>query len=201
MSCTCVRELRLKFAIFCWSGGGAWSVPIAWMTPPRSSGAIHVAVVCRTLCPPRGLIQRGIMGGAEQLPLFDSPVQLRQCRDHCYSDLGFLLPVTTSPPLGLAMVFSHFPVTSSQRNRSPAGMQVSRGRCRGGSTIVALGTVISGTDVRRALSQTPVTWTAPAPPARRRTYWEHERTNEHHPSHVRVYSCPNVQLTPTSAIP
>ena len=63
--------------------------------------------------------QRGIMGGAEQLPLFDSPVsgmvlaphqganqecnrpdQLRQCRDHCYSDLGFLLPVTTSPPLG-----------------------------------------------------------------------------------------------------
>ena len=56
--------------------------------------------------------QRGIMGGAEQLPLFDSPVsgmvlaphqganqecnrpdQLRQCRDHCYSDLGFLLPV------------------------------------------------------------------------------------------------------------
>lgn len=48
--------------------------------------------------------QRGIMGGAEQLPLFDSPVsgmvlaphqgaqqecnrpdQLRQCRDHCYS--------------------------------------------------------------------------------------------------------------------
>ena len=59
--------------------------------------------------------QRGIMGGAEQLPLFDSPVsgmvlaphrgaqqecnrpdQLRQCRDHCYSDLGFLLPVTTS---------------------------------------------------------------------------------------------------------
>ena len=90
--------------------------------------------------------QRGIMGGAEQLPLFDSPVsgmvlaphqganqecnrpdQLRQCRDHCYSDLGFLLPVTTSPPLGLAMVFSHCPVTSSQRNRSPAGMQVSRG--------------------------------------------------------------------------
>ena len=51
-------------------------------------------------------------GGAEQLQLFDSPVsgmvlathqgaqqecnrpdQLRQCRDHCYSDLGFLLPV------------------------------------------------------------------------------------------------------------
>lgn len=66
--------------------------------------------------------QRGIMGGAEQLPLFDSPVsgmvlaphqganqecnrpdQLRQCRDHCYSDLGFLLPVTTSPPLGLGV--------------------------------------------------------------------------------------------------
>ena len=85
-------------------------------------------------------------GGAEQLPLFDSPVsgvvlaphqgakqecnrpdQLRQCRDHCYSDLGFLLPVTNSPPLGLAMVFSHCPVTSSQRNRSPAGIQVSRG--------------------------------------------------------------------------
>ena len=85
-------------------------------------------------------------GGAEQLPLFNSPVsgmvlaprqgakqecnrpdQLRQCRDHCYSDLGLLLPVTTSPPLGLAMVFSHCPVTSSQRNRSPAGMQVSRG--------------------------------------------------------------------------
>ena len=157
-------------------------------------------------------------GGDEQLPLFDSPVsgmvlaprqgakqecnrpdQLRQCRDHCYSDLGFLLPATTSPPLGLAMVFSHCPVTSSQRNRSPAGMQVSRGRCRGGSTIVALCIVISGTDVRRALSQTPVTWTPPAPPARRRSYWGHERTNEHHPSHVRVYSCPNVQLTPTSA--
>ena len=53
--------------------------------------------------------QRGIMGGAEQLPLFDSPVsgmvlathegaqqecnrpdQLWQCRYHCYSDLGFL---------------------------------------------------------------------------------------------------------------
>ena len=85
-------------------------------------------------------------GGAEQLPLFDSPVsgmvlaphqgakqecdrpdQLRQGRDHCSSDLGFLLPVTTSPPLGLAMVFSHCPVTSSQRNHSPAGMQVSRG--------------------------------------------------------------------------
>lgn len=66
--------------------------------------------------------QRGIMGGAEQLPLFDSPVsgmvlaphqgakqecnrpdQLRQCRDHCYSDLGFQLPVTTSPPSRLAM--------------------------------------------------------------------------------------------------
>ena len=220
MSCACVRELRLKLAIFCWSGGEAWSVPNAWMTPLRSSGAIHVAVVCRTLCPSRGLIQRGIMGGAEQLPLFDSPVsgmvlaprqgaqqecnrpdQLRQCRDHCYSDLGFLLPATTSPPLGLAMVFSHCPVTSSQRNRSPAGMQVSRGRCRGGSTIVALCIVISGTDVRRALSQTPVTWTPPAPPARRRSYWGHERTNEHHPSHVRVYSCPNVQLTPTSANP
>ena len=85
-------------------------------------------------------------GGAEQLPLFDSPVsgivlaphqgakqecnrpdQLRQCRDHCYSDLGFQLPVTTSPPSRLAMVFSHCPVTSSHRNRSPAGMQVSRG--------------------------------------------------------------------------
>ncbi|EFF80306.1 hypothetical protein HMPREF0970_00814 [Schaalia odontolytica F0309] len=56
-------------------------------------------------------------------------------------------------------------------------------------------------EMRRALSQTPVTWTPPAPPARRRTYWSHERANEHHPSHVRVYSCPNVQLTPTSAIP
>lgn len=90
--------------------------------------------------------QRGIMGGAEQLPLFDSPVsgmvlaphqgakqecnrpdQLRQCRDHCYSDLGFLLPVITSPPSGLAVVFGHCPVTSSQRNRSPAGIRVSRG--------------------------------------------------------------------------
>ena len=78
-------------------------------------------------------------GGAEQLPLFDSPAsgivlathqgaqqecnrpdQLRQCRDHCYSDLGFLLPVKASPPLWLAVVFSHCPVTSSQRNRSPA---------------------------------------------------------------------------------
>ena len=72
---------------------------------------------------------------------------------------------------------------------------------RGGIPIVPLCTVISGSFLRRALSQTPVTWTPPAPPARRRTYWEHERTNEHHPSHVRVYSCPNVQLTPTSAIP
>ena len=86
------------------------------------------------------------MGGAEQLQLFDSPVsglvlathqgaqqecnrpdQLRQCRDHCYSDLGFLLPVKASPPSRLTMVFSHCPVTSSQRNRSPAGIQVSRG--------------------------------------------------------------------------
>ena len=32
------------------------------------------------------------------------------------------------------------------------------------------------------------------------TGW-HERTNDCHPSHVRVDSCPNVQLTPTSAIP
>ena len=90
--------------------------------------------------------QRGIMGGAEQLPLFDSPAsgivlathqgaqqecnrpdQLRQCRNHCYSDLGFLLPVKASPPSRRTMVFSHCPVTSSQRNRSPAGMQVSRG--------------------------------------------------------------------------
>ena len=145
MSCAYVRGLRLKLAIFCWGGGEARSVPIAWMTPSRSSGAIHVAVMCRTLRPPRGLIQRGIMGGAEQLPLFDSPVsgtvlaphqgakqecnrpdQLRQCRDHCYSDLGFLLPVTTSPTSRLAMVFSHCPVTSSHRNRSPAGIQVSR---------------------------------------------------------------------------
>ena len=146
MSCAYVRELRLKLAIFCWSGGGARSIPIAWIPPSRSGGPIHVAVMCRTLCPPRGLIQRGIMRGAEQLPLFDSPVsgmvlapyqgakqecnrpdQQRQCRDHCYSDLGFQLPVTTSPPSRLAMVFSHCPVTSSHRNRSPAGMQVSRG--------------------------------------------------------------------------
>ena len=61
--------------------------------------------------------------------------------------------------------------------------------------------LISGRGMRRVLSQTPVTWTPPASPARRRTYWGHERTNEHHPSHVRVHSCPNVQLTPTSAIP
>ena len=26
------------------------------------------------------------------------PDQLQQCRDHCYSDLGFLLPVKASPP-------------------------------------------------------------------------------------------------------
>ena len=62
-------------------------------------------------------------------------------------------------------------------------------------------TIILTVDVRRALSQTPVPWTPPASPTRRRTYWGHERTNEHHPSHVRVHSCPNVQLTPTSAIP
>ena len=87
-----------------------------------------------------------IIRGVEQLLLSDSPVsgmvlathegaqqecnrpdQLRQCRDHCYSDLGFLLPVTTSPTSRLAMVFSHCPVTSSHRNRSPAGIQVSRG--------------------------------------------------------------------------
>ena len=55
-------------------------------------------------------------------------------------------------------------------------------------------------EMRRALSQTPVTWTPPAPPARRRTYWGHERTNEHRPSHVRVDSCPNASLTPTFAI-
>ena len=87
-----------------------------------------------------------IIRGVEQLLLSDSPVsgmvlathegaqqecnrpdQLRQCRDHCYSDLGFLLPVKASPPSRLTMVFSHCPVTSSQRNRSPAGIQVSRG--------------------------------------------------------------------------
>ena len=86
------------------------------------------------------------MRGAEQLPLFDSPVsgivlaihqgakqecnrpdQLRQCRDHCYSDLGFLLPVKASPSSRLTMVVRHCPVTSSHRNRSPAGIQVSRG--------------------------------------------------------------------------
>ena len=85
-------------------------------------------------------------GGAEQLPLFDSPAsgivlatlqgaqqecnrpdQLRQCRNHCYSDLGFLLPVKASPPPRRTMVFHHCPVTSSQRNSSPAGIQVSRG--------------------------------------------------------------------------
>ena len=90
--------------------------------------------------------QRGIMRGVEQLQLFDSPVsgmvlatregaqqecnrpdQLRQCRDHCDSDLGFLLPVKASSPLRRTMVFSHCPVTSSHRNRSPAGMKVSRG--------------------------------------------------------------------------
>ena len=85
-------------------------------------------------------------GGAEQLPLFDSPAsgivlathqgaqqecnrpdQLRQCRNHCYSDLGFLLPVKAPPPSRRTMVFRHCPVTSSQRNSSPAGIQVSRG--------------------------------------------------------------------------
>ena len=90
--------------------------------------------------------QRGTMRGAEQLQLFDSPVsgmvlatrggaqqecnrpdQLRQCRDHCYSGLGFLLPAKASSPLRRTMVFSHCPVTSSHRNRSPAGIQVSRG--------------------------------------------------------------------------
>ena len=58
-----------------------------------------------------------IIRGVEQLLLSDSPVsgmvlathegaqqecnrpdQLRQCRYHCYSDLGFLLPIQTSPP-------------------------------------------------------------------------------------------------------
>ena len=162
---------------------------------------------CRSLYgrPNRGSVA---YGGAEQLPLFDSPAsgivlathqgaqqecnrpdQLRQCRDHCYSDLGFLLPVTTSPPSRRTMVFRHCPVISSQRNSSPAGIQLSRGGAVEASPSSPLWTVISGTDVRRALSQTPVTWTPPAPPARRRTYWGHERTNEHHPSHVRVYSC------------
>lgn len=61
-------------------------------------------------------------------------------------------------------------------------------------------TIILTVDMRWTLSQTPVPWTPCASPTRRRTYWGHERTNEHHPSHVRVYSCPNVQLTPTSAI-
>ena len=58
-----------------------------------------------------------IIRGVEQLLLSDSPVsgmvlathegaqqecnrpdQLWQCRYHCYSDLGFLLPIQTSPP-------------------------------------------------------------------------------------------------------
>ena len=113
--------------------------------PACDAGARHESSLSVVIWPPEPG-PRGIMGGAEQLPLFNSPVsgmvlaprqgakqecnrpdQLRQCRDHCYSDLGFLLPVKASPPLGLAMVFSHCPVTSSQRNRSPAGMQVSRG--------------------------------------------------------------------------
>ena len=122
-----------------------------------------------------------IIRGVEQLLLSDSPVsgmvlathegaqqecnrpdQLRQCRDHCYSDLGFLLPVITSPPSRQAMVFGHCPVTSSQRNRSPAGIQVSRGGAVEAALSSHCGTVISGTDVRRVLSQTPVTWTPPA---------------------------------------
>ena len=158
------------------------------------------------------------MGGAEQLPLFDSPVsgmvlaphqgakpecnrpdQLRQCRDHCYSDLGFLLPVTTSPPLGLAVVFA---IAQSPPLNGTAPRQ--EYRCPGAVPWRQhyRRTVYSHLwhGCETALSQTPVTWTPPAPPARRRTYWGHERTNEHHPSHVRVYSCPNVQLTPTSAI-
>ena len=79
--------------------------------PACDAGARHESSLLVVMWPPEPG-KRGIMGGAEQLQLFDSPVsgmvlathqgaqqecnrpdQLRQCRDHCYSDLGFLLPV------------------------------------------------------------------------------------------------------------
>ena len=80
-----------------------------------------------------------IIRGVEQLLLSDSPVsgmvlathegaqqecnrpdQLRQCRYHCYSDLGFLLPIQTQPPHSRRpMAFRHHPVTSSRRCQLP----------------------------------------------------------------------------------
>ena len=48
------------------------------------------------------------------------PDQLRQCRYHCYSDLGFLLPIQTQPPHSRRpMAFRHHPVTSSRRCQLP----------------------------------------------------------------------------------
>ena len=48
------------------------------------------------------------------------PDQLRQCRYHCYSDLGFLLPIQTRPPHSRRpMAFRHHPVTSSRRCQLP----------------------------------------------------------------------------------
>ena len=83
---------------------------------------------------------------------------------------------------------------------SPAGVLLARGRCRGGTTIVAPPTLMS-CRVRQRCHKLP--FRGPllrAPLGGDHTGW-HERTNDCHPSHVRVDSCPNVQLTPTSAIP
>ena len=82
---------------------------------------------------------------------------------------------------------------------SPAGVLLARGRCRGGTTIVAPPTLMSRR-VRQCCHKLP--FRGPllrAPLGGDHTGW-HERTNDCHPSHVRVDSCPNVQLTPTSAI-
>lgn len=106
--------------------------------PACDAGARHESSLLVVMWPPEPG-KRGIMGGAEQLQLFDSPVsgmvlathqgaqqecnrpdQLRQCRDHCYSDLGFLLPIQTQPPHSRRpMAFRHHPVTSSCRCQLP----------------------------------------------------------------------------------
>ena len=160
-----------------------------------------------------------IIRGVEQLLLSDSPVsgmvlathegaqqecnrpdQLRQCRYHCYSDLGFLLPIQTSPP----------PLTRTSALCQPSHLlsSVSTPRqecCWPGAMpwrhpIVAPPPLMSRR-VRQRCHKLP--FRGPllrAPLGGDHTGW-HERTNDCHPSHVRVDSCTNVQLTPTSAIP
>lgn len=83
---------------------------------------------------------------------------------------------------------------------SPAGVLLARGRCRGGTTIVAPPTLMSRR-VRQCCHKLPFRGPLLRAPLGGDHTGGHERTNDCHPSHVRVDSCPNVQLTPTSAIP